>query len=84
MSPSVVSAHRGPGKPRGEPPVPGGRFKHRENEARALTRHRVPYFQVTTGCEGGTLLAVHVFRPEFHASLVFGVPGGSFVLLGGI
>lgn len=58
-----------------------GGFKHRENEACALTRHHAPYFQVTTGCERGTLLPVHVFRPEFQALLVLRVPGGSFMLL---
>lgn len=61
-----------------------GGVQIQENKAGALTGHRMPYFQVTTGCERGTLLSVHVFRPEFHTSLVLRVPGGSFVLLGGI
>lgn len=40
------------------------------------------YFQVTTRCQGGTLLAAHIFRAEFQTSLVLGVPGGSAVLRG--
>lgn len=83
VSPSIASAHAGPGEVTGGATSAGG-VKHRENEARALTRHCVPYIQVTTGCERGTLLAVHMFRPEFHTLLVLGIPGGSLVLLGRI
>jgi len=82
MSFSIASANTGPGKSRRELPAAGGQAQG--NEAHALTRHCVPYFQVKTGGEKGTLLAVHVLRPEFHASLVLGVPGGSFTLPGGI